>query len=196
MPHLPNRAIAHISREDGRAFDAEVRNLTTASVFLVTAEGLAFREKVSLSMFGLWTQGEVALTIAGPIAGSLIVFQAPPAVRESIALHLHETGVIEPQPQPLVAPDVPRNDPITDPVPAIRATIGSDSADSLDAETIEDLKLDIDTLREPSQPIAVASPEETPTPEGVPPISTAASTSTADLYRRPPLVKKARPPKP
>ncbi|MFO0725440.1 MAG: hypothetical protein U1E65_16775 [Myxococcota bacterium] len=106
-----------IIREDGPAVSGELANLTRSSVFVKTVLTPRFRAEIKLRFEGIEIQGEVAL-VAGEPRGFVLAFEAPPALRLSLAALQSQIDVLGDGPwlettSPSEPPDAPDYTPVS-----------------------------------------------------------------------------------
>lgn len=254
MPKVVN---ARVIRADGSVLEVKLANLTSASVLIMTREPLLFRQPVTIAMFGVEVEAEIAFVISEPSLGAVASFVARPAVRELLEAHAGDVAAFglslsrasaeeervsmltaagapphcvdislsdfdapsldRDQLESLLLPGtaaahgrlpsilpgvVPPAAVLADttaevPKPILTAQV---AGNSLDLETVEDLRLDVETfvprLLDHDQSIEHI---DCPTPQNMPVVNVAqAATPTVvqpDLFGRPPLIAKKRPTK-
>ncbi len=80
--------------EGSEAFEADLSNLTSASLFVHTSESLVFRQALSVHIGQISVHGEVAMVSRAP-AGVLVTFRPSEEALHELEDLMEEVGVIE-----------------------------------------------------------------------------------------------------
>ncbi len=89
--------ITTIATEDGRRFPAEVSNLTPRSMFIRTAQPLAFRERLRLTLLGSTVPGVVIFAAQNP-RGVVLLLEPDKALQSKIEHGMRQAEVAPPPP--------------------------------------------------------------------------------------------------
>lgn len=151
MPRVCSAKIALPSRVE---IEAEIANLSAASVFIKTVEPLLFGDRLTLTLFDVAVEATVAF-VSGEPRGAVLVFTADVSLREQIAINAPGIEVLAPSPEMIRNSWVDGLDPNTEP------GITSISDDLLDG--LEPAKSAVSEELEPAT--ALALPPIEPEPE-------------------------------